>query len=104
MNLLCNEKSFSNAEIMSHAFKTLKRGTLVGEETYGGVISTGGTALIDGTFVRLPLRGWFLPDGSDMENNGAVPDIHVEQTPEDEAAGVDAQLRVAVEDLLKRVE
>jgi tricorn protease len=103
MNLLCNEKSFSNAEIMSHAFKTLKRGTLVGEETYGGVISTGGTSLIDGTFVRLPLRGWFLPDGSDMENNGAKPDIRVEQTPEDEAAGEDAQLKAAVEDLLKRV-
>ena len=24
MNMLCNEKSFSNAEIISHAFKTLK--------------------------------------------------------------------------------
>jgi tricorn protease len=104
MNLLCNEKSFSNAEIMSHAFKTLQRGTLVGQETYGGVISTGGTALIDGTFVRLPLRGWFLPDGTDMENNGAVPHIIVEQTPEDEVAGVDAQLRTGVEDLLKRVD
>jgi len=103
MNLLCNEKSFSNAEIMSHAFKTLKRGTLVGEETYGGVISTGGTSLIDGTFVRLPLRGWFLPDGTDMENHGAMPDIRVVQTPEDEVAGKDAQLRAAVEDLLKRV-
>jgi tricorn protease len=104
MNMLCNEKSFSNAEIMSHAFKTLKRGNLVGEETYGGVISTGGTSLIDGTFVRLPLRGWFLPDGTDMENHGAVPHLHVLQTPEDEVAGVDAQLRAAVEDLLKRLD
>jgi len=104
MNLLCNEKSFSNAEIMSHAFKTLKRGTLIGQTTYGGVISTGGTSLIDGTFVRLPLRGWFLPDGTDMENNGAIPHLIVEQTPEDEVAGHDAQLRTAVEDLLKRLE
>lgn len=103
MNLLCNEKSFSNAEIMSHAFKTLKRGTLVGQETYGGVISTGGTALIDGTFVRLPLRGWFLPDGTDMELHGARPDIIVEQTPEDESAENDAQLRAAVDDLMKRL-
>ena len=30
MNLLCNEKSYSNAEIVSHAFKTLGRGTLIG--------------------------------------------------------------------------
>lgn len=103
INMLCNEKSFSNAEIISHAFKTIGRGTLVGQETYGGVISTGGTSLIDGTFVRLPFRGWYLPDGTDMENNGAVPDILVPQTPEAESRDNDEQLRAAVEDLIKRV-
>lgn len=103
MNALCNENSFSNAEIFSHAFKTLKRGTLVGNTTAGGVISTGGTRLLDGTTVRLPFRGWFLPDGTDMENNGAVPDLLIPQTPEHEAAGEDAQLEAAVKDLLKRL-
>jgi tricorn protease len=103
INMLCNEKSFSNAEIVSHAFKTLKRGTLVGQQTYGGVISTGGTSLLDGTTVRLPFRGWYLPDGTDMENNGAIPDLLVPQTPEDEVAGNDAQLKAATEDLLKRI-
>lgn len=103
MNMLCNEKSFSNAEIISHAFKTLDRGTLVGQETAGGVISTGAFSLVDGTRVRLPFRGWYLPDGTDMENNGAVPDILVEQTPEAEAAGEDEQLQAAVEDLLSRL-
>ena len=103
INMLCNEKSFSNAEIISHAFKTLERGTLVGQQTYGGVISTGGTALLDGTTVRLPFRGWYLPDGTDMENHGAMPDLVVPQTPEDEAAGNDAQLKAATEDLLKRI-
>jgi len=103
INMLCNEKSFSNAEIISHAFKTLKRGTLVGQRTYGGVISTGGMSLLDGTTVRLPFRGWYLPDGTDMENNGAVPDLIVPQTPEDEATGNDAQLKAAVDDLLKRL-
>ena len=103
INMLCNEKSFSNAEIISHAFKTLKRGTLVGQQTYGGVISTGGTALIDGTFVRLPFRGWFLNDGTDMENNGAIPDITVIQTPEAESRNEDEQLKTAVKDLLKRL-
>lgn len=104
INMLCNEKSFSNAEIISHAFKTLGRGTLVGEETYGGVISTGGFSLVDGTFVRRPFRGWFLPDGTDMENHGAMPDLRVEQTPEDEASGTDRQLETAVEDLLGRLD
>jgi tricorn protease len=103
INMLCNEKSFSNAEITSHAFKTLKRGTLVGMQTYGGVISTGSDSLIDGTTVRTPFRGWYLPDGTDMEMHGAIPDLVVPQTPEDESAGKDAQLEAAVVDLLKRV-
>jgi tricorn protease len=103
INMLCNEKSFSNAEITSHAFRTLKRGTLVGQQTYGGVISTGGTSLLDGTTVRLPFRGWYLADGTDMENHGAMPDIVVPQTPEDESKAFDAQLKAAVDDLLKRV-
>ncbi|MEC8818772.1 MAG: S41 family peptidase, partial [Planctomycetota bacterium] len=103
INMLCNEKSFSNAEITAHAFKTLKRGTLVGEQTYGGVISTGGTSLVDGTSIRLPFRGWYLLDGTDMENNGAIPDIVVPQDPADEASGHDEQLRVALADLMDRL-
>lgn len=103
INMLCNEKSFSNAEIVAHAFKTLKRGTLVGQQTYGGVISTGATRLIDGTMVRLPFRGWFVVDGTDMENHGAIPHLVVDQTPEAESRNDDEQLRAAVDDLLKRL-
>ena len=98
--LLINENSFSNAEIFAHAIKTIGRGKLVGTATFGGVISTGGTTLIDGTSVRTPFRGWYLPDGTDMENNGAKPDIDVPQVPQDEAAGRDAQLEAAVRSLL----
>ena len=108
MNLLCNEKSYSNAEIISHAFKTLGRGTLVGQQTHGSVISTGGFGLIDGTSVRMPFRGWFVVKGDrpgmDMELNGAIPDLIVTQTPEAEVAGNDEQLRAAVTDLLERLD
>lgn len=103
INMLCNEKSFSNAEIISHAFRTIDRGTLVGQETHGSVISTGSFSLIDGTSVRLPFRGWYTPDGTDMENNGAVPHLPVEQTPQMEVEDDDAQLRAAVENLLERL-
>ncbi|MBX3375322.1 MAG: PD40 domain-containing protein [Phycisphaeraceae bacterium] len=105
MNLVCNEKSYSNAEIISHAFRTLERGTLVGMPTHGSVISTGGWSLIDGTTVRRPFRGWYVEDGTgrDMELNGAVPHIIVPQTPEDEVGGTDRQLRTAVDDLLRRL-
>lgn len=104
VNMLANEKSYSNAEILAHAFSTLNRGTLVGEQTYGGVISTGSHTLIDGAKVRRPFRGWYLPDGTDMEHNGAMPDLRVKHTPADEVAGRDRQLEAAVKDLMKRTD
>jgi tricorn protease len=102
--VLCNQNSFSNAEIFSHAIKTLKRGQLVGTPTAGGVISTGGTAIMDIGSLRLPTRGWFLLDtGEDMELNGAVPDHVVWPEPADFARGRDTQLAKAVEVLLEDV-
>jgi tricorn protease len=101
--VLCNENSFSNAEIFSHAIQTTGRGTLVGEETFGGVISTGSFKLIDGTRVRQPFRGWYLPDGTDMESRGAIPDVRVVRHPQDEVAGHDAQLDAAVRALLTQL-
>ena len=93
--LMCNEHSFSNAEILSHAINTLDRGPVVGMRTAGGVISTGGQGLMDGSMVRMPFRGWFLKkDGQDMELNGAMPDYALWNDP---ASDVDAQLQKAVE-------
>lgn len=104
LTVLMNQHSYSNAEIFSHAIKTTGRGKLVGTETHGAVISTGGHALIDGTYIRIPFRGWYLPDGTDMEHNGAKPDIDVPQLPSHEAAGQDPQMKAAVEDLLRRLD
>jgi tricorn protease len=101
---LCNENSFSNAEIFSHAFKHLGLGPLVGQPTFGAVISTGGAGLIDGSFVRLPFRGWFvLATGENMENGPAVPDIVVEDPPKARANGEDPQLKAAVDALLDQI-
>jgi len=100
---ICNEESYSNAEIFSHAFKTLGRGKVLGVQTFGAVISTGGTAMMGGGYVRLPLRGWYVAsNGVNMELNGAIPDIVVAQPPEeDRSASSDTQLREAVDVLLE---
>lgn len=103
INVVMNANSFSNAEIFSHSIKTIGRGTLIGEETFGGVISTGSARLIDGTTIRMPFRGWYLPDGTDMEHNGAIPDIPVDLGPPEESRGEDPQLEEAVRELLGRV-
>ena len=103
--LLCNQYSFSNAEILAHAFKNLGRGPLVGMPTWGGVISTGSYTLLDGALVRMPERGWYtLPDGIDMENNGAEPDVRVPETPADEAAGTRPQLDAAIRAALAQID
>jgi tricorn protease len=99
--VLCNQNSFSNAEIFSHAIKTLKRGQLVGTPTAGGVISTGAASIMDVGTLRLPGRGWYIVDtGEDMELNGAVPHHIVWPQPGEAAQGKDAQLSKAVEVLL----
>lgn len=103
---ICNEHSFSNAEIFSHSIKTLQRGSLVGVPTPGGVISTGGDDLLDGSTYRIPLRGWFV--GSDlsknpaknMEGHGAIPDLIVPLDPGQTSAQDDLQLKAAVQVLL----
>jgi tricorn protease len=99
---LCNSDSYSNAEIFSHAFKTLHRGPLVGTPTFGAVISTGGQALLNGGFVRLPTRGWYVATtGINMEHHGAVPDVIVAEPPaEDTSNNTDTQLARAVKVLL----
>jgi len=103
--VLCNQNSFSNAEIFSHAIKTLKRGQLVGVRTAGGVISTGATSILDVGMLRMPTRGWYLlTDGQDMELNGAAPHHSVWPEPGDMPQGKDAQIKKGVDVLLADVE
>jgi len=102
--VLCNQNSFSNAEIFAHAIQTLGRGKIVGVQTAGGVISTGGTMIMGLGTLRLPFRGWFLAkDGADMELNGCVPDVSVWPKPGDLAQGIDRQVDKAVEVGLEEV-
>ena len=102
---LCNENSYSNAEIFSHAYKNLGLGKLVGQPTFGAVISTGGYGLLKG-YVRMPFRAWYVKkSGLNMENDApAVPDYLVTNAPGWVASGEDAQLQKAVDVLLEQIE
>lgn len=99
--VLCNQNSYSNAEIFSHAIKTLGRGKVVGVQTAGGVVSTGSARVNDVGTIRVPFRGWFLiGDGQDMEMNGCKPDVSLWPMPGELPKGEDRQLSKAVELLL----
>ncbi|MFK7912211.1 MAG: S41 family peptidase [Akkermansiaceae bacterium] len=100
--VLCNQNSFSNAEIFAHAIRNLNRGKVVGVATAGGVISTGSASILDAGTMRLPFRGWFTShDGKDMELNGAQPHITVWNKPGEFSSGKDVQLEKAVQILLE---
>ena len=102
--VLCNQNSYSNAEIFSHAIKNLGRGKLVGVQTAGGVISTGAVQITDVGMMRMPFRGWFLPNtGEDMEMNGAMPDHVIWPQPGELPQGIDRQLEKAVEVLSQEI-
>lgn len=102
--VLCNQNSFSNAEIFSHAIKSLGRGQLVGVTTAGGVISTGMARVMDVGSIRQPFRGWFVAGtGEDMELNGAKPHHELWPLPGELPAGKDRQLEKAVQVLRQDV-
>lgn len=98
---LANESSYSNAEIFAHAFKSFKLGKLVGQPTFGAVISTGSQRLQDGS-IRMPFRAWYVKEsGMNMEHGPAVPDYLVQNNPGWKARGEDDQLKKAVNVLLQ---
>jgi len=107
--VLVNEYSYSNAEVFAHAISNLDRGILVGWPTAGGVISTGGMNLADGSYLSLPRRGWWAIDTRtgeilyNLEHTGAVPDVMVNLLPSDIASGTDPQLIEAVRALLQNL-
>ncbi|WP_395804688.1 S41 family peptidase, partial [Daejeonella sp.] len=101
---ICNENSYSNAEIFSHAFKQLGIGKLVGIPTNGSVISTGAKSFLDGSSVRVPLRGWYVKATNENQELGpAVPDILINNSIDYRTKGVDEQLKTAVDELMKQL-
>ena len=103
LTLLINNRSYSDAEIFPHAFRTVGLGKVVGQSTGGLVIGTGGTRLIDGSQFRLPRIGVYRNGSVNMDKEGVIPDVAVDITAEDWAKGFDSQIAKAVEVLNKDV-
>lgn len=103
MLVLTNENAGSDGDIFCHSFKLMKLGPLLGKRTWGGVIGISPThELVDGTLTTQPeFSSWFQDVGWGVENYGTDPDIEVDNTPQDYARGVDAQLDRALEEIQK---
>jgi tricorn protease len=101
--MVINEAAGSGGDLLPFMFKQAKLGPLIGTRTWGGLVGIWDTQqLIDGGSITNPRGGFINLQGQwDVENVGVAPDIEVEITPRDAAAGRDPQLERAVQEALR---
>jgi tricorn protease len=97
--MLINQNSGSGGDAMPWYFRKAGLGKLVGTRTWGGLVGIGGyPSLLDGGSVTAPRFAIYgLTGDFEVENHGIAPDVPVEDTPKDFAAGRDAQLETGVQ-------
>lgn len=103
LTLITNEQTASDAEIFSEGFRRLGLGKVIGQPTAGAVIYTSSWQLLDGTRFRLPRFLVRTMEGENTELSPRPVDIAVARDLGETASGMDSQLDVAVETLLKAI-
>jgi tricorn protease len=106
MACITNQYAASDGDIFSEFFKIYQLGPLIGERTWGGVRGIrGNIPLIDGGYITRPeFSRYDLNSKWVVENRGVVPDIEVDNRPDEVVRGKDAQLDRAIEEVMKRIE
>lgn len=93
--VLVNGGSASASEIMSGALKDLRKGTLIGTQTFGKGSVQDLLPFKDGATVKLTIAEWLTPNGTHIDQNGIAPDYVVDRTDEDYSNDRDPQLDAA---------
>lgn len=102
---LLNHYSASDGDIFPYYFRAYGLGPLLGTRSWGGVRGIRGNwKLLDGGYITIPEQSLYGTDSQwKIENIGVTPDIEVEDTPGELAAGHDRQLETAVGYLLDKL-
>lgn len=99
--VLVNKGSASASEITAGAIQDYQRGSLVGTTTFGkGSVQSLIPLEDEQGVVKVTIARWLTPNGRLIQEVGLTPDVIVELTEEDIAAGRDPQLEKAIELLL----
>jgi tricorn protease len=103
---LINHYSASDGDLFPFFFRKYGLGPLIGTRTWGGVRGIRGHwSLLDGGFVTIPEGSFYGLDSQwVMENHGVEPDMVVDDSPADWAAGHDVQLEAGIKYLLEQLE
>jgi len=105
MACLLSETSASDGDIFPHYFREAGLGPLIGKRSWGGVVGSSYTQLIDGGSVFVPRSATNDAEGNYIiEGYGVDPDIEVENDPKSVIEGGDPQLERAVAEILDAME
>jgi tricorn protease len=105
---LCDENTASDGEIFVKLVQKFKLGPVIGTDTWGGLVGINNMIpAADGALISQSNVGFFDPAAGKwiVENEGAHPDVVLENRPEEIVIGQDRQLDKAVKtalDLLAR--
>lgn len=99
--VLAGAKTFSAAEDFAAAFKSLKRGKVIGKPTGGSSGQPLMISLPGNLSARICTKRDQLADGTDFVGKGVLPDIEVGQTVADFRKGIDTELQAAIKAIKK---
>lgn len=99
------EANYSNAHGTPWVYKHKGMGKLVGMPVPGTMTSVNWETLQDTSLVfGIPVIGYRTAEGTYLENSQLDPDIKVANDPAEVVNGVDAQLKAAVDELLRQID
>jgi len=98
--VLINQGSASASEVVTGAIQDYKRGTIIGETSYGkGTGQIGYELSNEQGEARITIFRWLTPNGNWVHEKGITPDIEVKMTKADRDAKLDPQLDAALKAL-----
>jgi len=101
--VITNEFAGSDGDIFPAAVQLAKLAPVIGIRSWGGVVGIrGDKPTVDNGMLTQPEFAWWDPkQGWGLENRGVIPDIEVQNMPQDLAKGIDAQLDRAIAEVMK---
>ena len=97
MVILTDHGTASAAEILSNALSQYHIGTTVGTNTFGKGSVQELIPITSDTSLKLTVARWLGPNGEPIPKTGIAPDVQVELTDADLAAGRDPQMAKALD-------
>lgn len=110
--VLVNEYSASASEILAACIQDYGKGIIVGRQTFGkGLVQEIDDNFANGGGLKYTKARYFTPSGKSIHGEGVTPDIEVDLDEEFKTSAIediphdrDAQLRAAIEALMKQID